>query len=288
MPIITETEPYEAISLLGDTLRPNPPSEALIEKLDEKRTNYQNNPESLDDLIWFGRFTAYSGAYKSAIEIYTEGLKDFPEESRLLRHRGHRYISIRNFTAAINDLSLAAELIEGQENSMEEDGMPNERNIPVSSKHGNIYYHLGLAHYLNHDFPNALEAYKKCLETSNNPDNVVSATHWIYMILRRMGQKETADTYLEAISADMDVIENMAYHKACLLYKGVIDVSELTENDGEEATPSSSALRYAIGNWYYYNGDEVTARQIFESIVSGKDWASFGFIAAESDLDKSF
>jgi len=129
----------------------------------------------------------------------------------------------------------------------------------------------------------ALEAYKKCLETSSNPDNVVSSTHWIYMINRRMGRIETASQYLEPITEDMDIIENDAYHKACLMYKGLLQPDSLYQ-PGAEVSASGSALNYAIGNWYFYNGDREKAREIFEAIVAGDDWASFGYIAAESDL----
>ena len=284
---LAATEKFEAISLSGDTLRAAEPSEKLMERYLEKKAIYDSSPDDIDNLIWFGRFTAYKGNYKDAIDIYSEGLKNFPNESRLLRHRGHRYISIREFDKAIEDLLKASELIEGEENRTEPDGMPNARNIPVSTMHGNIYYHLGLAYYLKQDMQNALNAYKKCLETSTSPDNVVSATHWIYMINRRMGRLETADQYLQNISEDMDVIENDAYHKACLVYKGLIPADDVYE-PGAEDSPSGSALKYAIGNWHYYNGERDKARQIFEEITAGDDWASFGFIAAESDLNRYF
>lgn len=280
-------ESFEAISLNGDTLRSAEPSEKLMQRYLEKKAIYENAPDDLDNLIWYGRFTAYKGNYQEAIDIYSEGLQNFPDESRLLRHRGHRFISLREFDKAIADLSKAAELIEGKENKTEPDGMPNARNIPVSTMHGNIYYHLGLAYYLNQDMQNALNYYKKCLETSTSPDNVVSATHWIYMINRRMGRLETADQYLQNITEDMDVIENDAYHTACLVYKGLVQADEVYE-PGAEDSPSGSALKYAIGNWHYYNGNRDKARQIFEEITSGDDWASFGFIAAESDLNSYF
>ncbi len=280
-------DPFEALSLLGDTLRSAAPSETLLARFDEKKAEYLRDSTNLDNIIWYGRFTAYKGKYREAIGIYSEGMKRFPDESRLLRHRGHRYISVREFDKAIADLSRAAELIEGTENQTEPDGMPNERNIPVSTMHGNIYYHLGLAHYLNQDMEKALDAYKKCLQTSSNPDNVVSATHWIYMINRRMGREETANQYLEPISEDMDIIENDAYHQACLLYKGLVEADSIYQ-PGDADSASGSALKYAIGNWYFYNGDRLKAKQVFEEIVSGTDWASFGFIAAESDLANRF
>jgi len=278
---------YEAISQLGDTLYAAKPSEKILANYEEKYQAYETNPDNLDNLIWYGRFTAYTGDYRKAIAIYSDGLKKFPDESRLLRHRGHRYISIREFEKAIADLSKAVDLIQGKENWIEQDGMPNEQNIPVSTMHGNIYYHLGLAYYLNRNLPAALDAYKNCLQTSHNADNVVSATHWIYMIQRRMGRKEAAENYLRNIKPGMNVIENESYYKACLFYKGELQLEDVYSPTAE-GTPSNSALKYAVGNWYLYNGMPQRATDIYNTIVSGEDWASFGYIAAETDLVKPY
>lgn len=278
---------YQAISQQGDTLRTAAPSETIQKKYEEKKAAYLDNKSSLDNLIWYGRFTGYMGNYREAIDIYTLGLQEFPDNSRLLRHRGHRYISVREFDKAVADLSRAAQLIEGKENMIEEDGMPNKQNIPLSTMHGNIYYHLGLAQYLNRDLPAALDAYKKCLSTSSNPDNVVSATHWIYMIQRRLGRKEAAENYLRNIKPGMNVIENHSYYNACLFYKGELTLEQVY-NPTAEGTASNSALKYAVGNWYWYNGQPEQAKGIYNEILSGSDWASFGYIAAETDMVKPY
>ncbi|MEP2937105.1 MAG: hypothetical protein ABJM06_01840 [Gilvibacter sp.] len=281
------TEPkevyFQAISLLGDTLVAAAPSEALLEKFVTKQKSYLANKESLDDLIWYGRFMAYTGDYKGAINIYSEGLSKWPNNTRLLRHRGHRYISIREFDKAIADLSLAAQLIEGKENKIEEDGMPNAQNTPVSSQHGNIYYHLGLAHYLKGEMPESADAYIQALLTGSNPDNVVSATHWLYMIFRRMDNTKKAESILLPIYTDMPVIENHSYLNACLLYKEFLPLEEVYKPE-DPANPSNSAIKYAVGNWYFYNGDLDKAQEIYRLILEGDDWASFGYIAAEADM----
>jgi len=276
---------YEAVSLLGDTLYSKNPSEKLIQAWRTKKVAFEENPDNLDNLIWYGRFTAYKGDYRKAIKIYSEGLLQFPNESRLLRHRGHRYISVREFNKAIADLELAKELIQNQENKVEEDGMPNAQNIPVSTQHGNIYYHLGLAHYLKGNLKEAASAYEQCLKTSPNPDNVVSATHWLYMIARKSGNREKADSYLERIDSSMTIIENQAYHQACLFYKGLLP-SDSIYNPNAEATASNSALKYAIANWYNYNKEPEKAKELYENILQGNDWASFGYIAAEADISR--
>ncbi len=270
-----------AYTLDGKPLFSPPPSTKLLEKYEKHLANYQVNPTA-DNLIWYGRFVAYQGKYEEAIAIYTKGIEQFPEDARIYRHRGHRYISIRKFNKAINDFEKASQLIAGKENEVEPDGMPNAQNIPVSTLHGNIYYHLGLAYYLKHDFPKALAAYQKCLATSSNPDNVVSATHWLYMIFRRMNQTEAALKVLDKIAVEMPVIENQSYHQATLLYKGKLLITDLLKTEGDDS-PSNDALDYGIANWYFYNGDTTKAKEMLEEILQRKSWSSFGYIAAEKD-----
>ena len=270
-----------AFSLDGQPLFSASPSPKLLEKYEKHLANYEANPTA-DNLIWYGRFIAYQGKYQEAIEVYTQGIAKFPEDARIYRHRGHRYISIRKFDEAIHDFQKASELIAGMENEVEPDGMPNAQNIPVSTLHGNIYYHLGLAYYLKHDFPNALVAYRKCLATSNNADNVVSATHWLYMILRRMDQTEMALKVLDQIEKEMPVIENQSYHQATLLYKGMVKIATLLKEEGYEGA-SNDALDYGIANWYFYNNNRAKAKALLERILQRKSWSSFGYIAAEKD-----
>ena len=275
------TKKPAAFSLDGQPLYSSTPSSKLLEKYEKHLANYKANP-SADNLIWYGRFTAYQGKYEEAIAIYSKGVQQFPEDARMYRHRGHRYISIRKFDEAIKDFEQARQLIADKENAIEPDGMPNAQNIPVSTLHGNIYYHLGLAYYLKHDFPKALEAYQQCLATSSNADNIVSATHWLYMILRRMNQTEAALKVLDRIESEMPVIENHSYHQATLLYKGAIQVEQLLEEKELEGA-SNDALDYGIANWYFYNNDKGKAKALLEAILNRKSWSSFGYIAAEKD-----
>ncbi len=120
------------------------------------------------------------------------------------------------------------------------------------------------------------------MATSNNADNVVSATHWLYMILRRMNQTEAAQKVLSTIEVEMPVIENTAYHQANLLYKGTLSIEELLQENGKDG-PSNDALYYGIGNWYLYNDNPAKAKVVFENILNRKSWSSFGYIAAEKD-----
>lgn len=276
-------EGAQAVSLLtGDALVSPEPSEDVIEKLATARADYEADPADPDQIIWYGRRTAYAGDYRGAIEIFTEGIEKFPGDARMYRHRGHRYITVREFDRALEDLEKAAELIEGTENETEPDGLPNALNIPVSSLHGNIWYHLGLAYYLEQDWDNAYRAYTKGFDAGRNDDNRVSTTHWLYMISCRKGDEDAALATLESVNADMNVIENMSYHSLDLFYKGEITLDELL--GGDDGSPAGAAILYGAANWHYCDGQTAKADEMLRGILESPAWASFGYIAAEVDL----
>lgn len=271
---------------LGKEFTISEPSKKLLSQYEEAKKNYEVNPDDIDTIIWYGRRTAYLGRYNDAISIYTEGIEKFTDEPRLYRHRGHRYISIRKFDKAIVDFEKAGELIQGTENEIEPDGMPNAQNIPVSTLHGNIWYHLGLAYYLKHDYKKAYDAYLKCRASGELPDNIVSSTHWLYMIQRRLGNTELGNKILKPITAEMNVIENQSYHDLCKLYKGIIPIDSLLQTG--TGSPSNDAIRYGLANWYFYNNEKEKAKELIKGLVESSSWSSFGYIAAESDLIKYF
>jgi tetratricopeptide (TPR) repeat protein len=271
---------------LGKTFEIALPSEKLLSQYEEAKANFEANPENVEAIIWFGRRTAYLGQYRQAIHIYSKGLEKFPNEPRLYRHRGHRYLSIREYDKAISDFEKAAELIHGTPDEVEPDGMPNALNIPVSSLHSNIWYHLGLAYYLTHQYQKAYEAYLNCRESGKHYDNIVSSTHWLYMIQQRLGNPAKADSLLAPIYADSTVIENQSYADLCLMYKGLLSVDSLFQEG--PGSPSNDAIRYGVANWYLYHGDSIKAKRLMEVLTESKVFTSFGYLAAESDLMKIF
>jgi len=283
-PALAENGPYQATSLLGTKLHaPAEVGAATLENLAKAKADYDANPDDADAIIWYGRRIGYTGDYLSAIKVFSEGVQKHPGDARMYRHRGHRYISIRQFDKAIADFLIAVELIKGQPNEIEPDGAPNARGIPVSTKHGNIWYHLGLAYYLKHDFEKALWAYREARDASMYPDNVASTTHWIYMILRRLGREAEAAQALDVINADMDIIENFSYYKLCLLYKGLVSYDELAREVSD--TPAGAGMVYGLANWKFYGGERDEALATMRAYLeASKGWSAFGFIAAEVDV----
>ena len=280
----------EGTSLLGKRLVSTAPTGEQKTRLDadlaRAQAEYDRDKTSADATIWLGRRLAYLGRYGDAIDVFTRGIKQHPTDARLYRHRGHRYITLRQFDQAIADLRRASELIAGKPDEVEPDGAPNKAGIPRSTLQSNIWYHLGLAYYLTADFHRALDAYREGMTVSRvNDDMLVATSDWLYMTLRRLHRDAEARLVLDPIREQMDILENGAYHARLLMYKGLrTPESVLNLNTADDIQIATQG--YGVGNWYLLSGDVTKAREVFERIVSGNAWTAFGFIAAEADLKR--
>lgn len=293
LPLRVQDEPTqapEATSLFGKPLVSAPPTgeqKARLEAdLAKAQAEFDRNPRNAEAAIWLGRRLAYLGHFVQAIDVYSRGIQQHPNEPRLYRHRGHRYITIRKFDLAIADLSKASQLIAGKPDEVEPDGAPNEAGIPRSTLQSNIWYHLGLAQYLSGDFAAALPSYREGMKVSKvNDDMLVATSDWLYMTLRRLKRDAEAREVLEPIREQMDVLENTAYHQRLLMYKGArTPESILNLNTADDVQIATQG--YGVGNWYLVNGDRAKAKEVFEKVIAGKAWGAFGFIASEADLKR--
>ncbi len=174
-----------AYALDGTPLFLPPESEASLRHKDSllavAYADFARDPHGLDNIIWYGRRLAYLSRYHEAIAVFSNGMEHHPGAPELLRHRGHRYISTRQFGGAIADFIAAAAAAADLPVEIEPDGIPNARNIPLSSLQFNIWYHLGLAYYLTGDYGRAAIAYDSCMRYSTNPDLLCATTDWYYI-----------------------------------------------------------------------------------------------------------
>ncbi len=239
------------------------------------------SPDSLDALIWVGRRQAYLSRYRDAIATYDRGLRVHGEHPRLLRHRGHRWLTLRALDAARSDLQRATALIEGQADRVEADGLPNARGIPTSTLHTNIHYHLGLACFLQGDYAAAEAAYRRCLAVAANPDMWCATAYWLCLTLWRQGGD--AVDLLRSVDADFDVIENHAYHELLLVFAGKRAVDTVLAGV-EEGSGDFATRAFGVAEWLHRRGDPAAARDLLRRICAGDSWASFGHIAAEARL----
>src|SRR5690606_5252111 len=144
----------------------------------------------------------------------------------LYRHRGHRWLTVRELDRAVADLERGVELLAGREDAIEPDGLPNARGVPTSTLASNLWYHLGLARYLQGDLAAAAEAFTAARDAVDNPDNLVAASYWLYLSSARAGDAAAAAATLAPIAPDLEVIENGDYHRLLLVYAGRREASE--------------------------------------------------------------
>lgn len=276
----------EATSLLGRPLVAPPIADAararMEGQLDEARAAWQRDPADADAIIWLGRRTAYLGRFREAIAVYTDGIARHPDDARLYRHRGHRYLTVREFDRAIADLERAASLMQRRPDQVEPDGQPNARNIPTSTLYSNTWYHLALAYYLKGEYARAADLWRNARGATPNADNAVATSYWLYLSLRRAGRPEDAAAVLTPITAGLDVIENGSYHSLLLMYKGEATLETTLAAAGGGS--AGSAVRYGVGAWHEVSGRHEDALRVWRAMLEEPDWPSFGHVAAEAEI----
>ncbi len=248
--------------------------------LDSARAAFDRAPNDLDAILWLGRFVGYTGAFDDAIAIYTEALSTRPDEVWLLRHRGHRYISKRDFDRAIADLTRARELEAGRPDQVEPDGQPNARGIPTSTLHSNIRYHLALAYFLKGELPIAGALWEEDAKLAGNLDQRVASTYWWVICEAQLGRTARVLEALAPIRRDWGIIENGSYHRLLLYFRGDLSVDSLL-------TERSTALELqTIGNgivqWRLAKGERREAETMIRRVLASGPSASFGYLAVEA------
>jgi tetratricopeptide (TPR) repeat protein len=278
----------EGTSLFGASLERVTPEGERLERLERDLSEARSlwsAEQNEANAIWVGRRLGYLGRYSEAIEWFSARLQEFPDSYRLLRHLGHRRISLRQFASAEADLTRAWALARDHPNRIEPDGAPNTFNIPRSTDHGNILYHLALAIHLQGRWEESANAWTACQEAATNDDSRTSALNWRYQALMRAGRPHEARETVSKARSDWDVIENHAYLDLCLLYAGRLGLSDVL-GSGSDAIQDVTR-RYGVSAWRYAAGEVEGAQAEWTALVESGPWNAFGVIAAEADLARA-
>jgi tetratricopeptide (TPR) repeat protein len=247
--------------------------------LDSAVAQLERSPNDLNAIIWHARFVGYTD-YERSVVLYTEAMATRPDEPWLLRHRGHRLISLRRFDEAITDLQRAYDLTSGRADEVEPDGQPNARGIPTSTLKSNIRYHLALANFLQGNYPAASIYWEEDAKVAANLDHRVAATYWWVLSMARMGDMPRVQAALAPISADWEIIENGSYHRGLLWMKGQMPEATLRES---MTTPlERQTVGNGIAQWHMAHSRREQALRAVREVLSTGPSASFGFLGAEA------
>ena len=250
-------QPVQYRSAEGVEYRSLPDSDAIK----AARAALDADPRSVARIIDLG--VAQSGArqFREAIATFTRGLEIEPTNALLLRWRGHRYLSVREFDRAFSDLT---------------------RGGSIDSSIYGIWYHLGVVQYVRGDFADAAASFARAQPIAPDAGELAGSTDWLWMSLSRAGRGAEAKAMLDR-RPDSKPVTN-AYTRRLQLYRGEIGPEAvITPADTDEVQVAT--LAYGLGNWYLVRGDKAQARKWFErSIQSGGGWPAFGFIMSEVEL----
>ena len=195
------------------------------------------DPRNIERIIALG--VAQSGArqFRGAIETFTRGLAIEPNNAMLLRWRGHRYLSVREFDRAEADLTRGSQL--------------------DSTIYG-IWYHLGVLRFVRGDFSGAADAFSRAQPRAPDAGELTGATDWLWMSLMRAGRSAEAEAML-ARHPDSLTSTN-AYARRLKLYRGEIRPEEVF-TPADTSDIQVATLSYGLGNWYLVRGDTTRAQR---------------------------
>ncbi|SDG00766.1 Tetratricopeptide repeat-containing protein [Sinosporangium album] len=271
-----------------------------------------------DRYIIAARLKGYLSKHAEAVALLTEALEQEPGSARLLRFRGHRRISIRDYTGAIEDLRTAAAQLDQVEDEYEMYQPEVEKDIVslilgrpeavrpqhlsdtraaadpqvlgryMATLHTSVWYHLGVAQYLRGDFADCLPSFREAERTSRHQEGTVAALDWQYMALRRLGRAEEAEEVLDRFR-EVDLVTEdhyVGYENRMRLYTGDISPEELQKTlDGDDLRTATEG--YGLGNWYYYRGDTAKAREVFDAVLRTGVSHSFAYLAVQAEYSRN-
>jgi tetratricopeptide (TPR) repeat protein len=252
----TTAEPVQYRSAAGVEYRSLPETDAIK----SARAALAADPKNVTRIIDLG--VAQSGArqFREAIATFTRGLEIQPNNALLLRWRGHRYLSVREFDRAYDDL---------------------KRGTSLDPTIYGLWYHLGVVQFARGDFTAAAASFAKAQPIAPDAAELAGSTDWLWMSLSRAGRGADAKAMLDR-RPDSKPVAN-AYTKRLQLYRGEIGPEAvLTSADTDDV--QIATLAYGVGNWFLVRGDKAQARTWFERSIQSGGWPAFGFIVAEAEL----
>ena len=240
----------------GVTFRSEAENDAVV----QARKALAADPAKVELIVALGLAQSGVRQYREAIATFTDGLRRVPGDPVLLRWRGHRYLSVREFDRALADL---------------EEGTRADPSI-----YG-LWYHLGVTRYALGNFADAAEAFVRAQPIAPDGNELAGATDWLWMSLMRAGHPAEAEAMLRA-RPDTLPSTNL-YSRRLQLYRGLIGPDRVGD-PADTADVSRATLHYGLGNWYLVQGDSTRALTEFERAVASGGWPAFGFIVAEQEL----
>lgn len=238
---------------------------------------YVSAPFKESSYSWRGRREGFLGNYAKAIEIFTEGMKLFPDSYALYRYRGYFLVRNYQYEDGIKDLRRAEELIENENVSPVQDGIPGRTNFSPSTYKRNIFYYLAESSMATGDYNTVIEYMDNASESNqlrDKDDFLVSTSFYKYMAMRKLGRHEEADQLIKAIPTGLDIISSRDYYDAIQYLQGRYTRTQYVER-------ADSLGLYTVAMVDMFEGRLADAKEIFTVVTNNNHK---GYWLAEVEL----
>lgn len=254
-------------SLLGTPLRLPDFSEATQRRLDQDiaiaEAALRIAPEREEMHIWMGRRLAYAGRVCEAVDALTRGIAAFPDSYKLHRFRARKLARARQFELALADYERGLALMEGVADNFEPDGLPNPLGLTIGTFRGNMIYYHAQTSFATGDYRAVIDGMAKALAMAPDfakNDMLVPTAYWTYLAHRKLGEHDEARAAIEAVPAELDLIENQIYHRAVRVMQGLEPLAALSDT-------KDSTIKFAAAMEHRFAGREAEAARLLREIV---------------------
>lgn len=256
----------------------SPEVQAMLEKdLEIAKAVMAVAPEREDSYSWLGRRYGYLGDFPKAIEVFSEGLKKFPDSYKLYRYRGRHLARNYQFDQAISDYRNAVRLIKDKPDTYEPNGIANALDLTISTFKQNIPYYLAQTSMATGDYETVLSGMDEAI---NVPvpfaymEELIPVSMWKYLALRKLGRHAEAEAVIAPIPDEYDLIENDTYHNAVNYLKGLYTRDEFLKT-------ADGLGKYVIAMKDHFEGDNESAAKLWTEITNA---SPRGYWPAEVEL----
>ncbi|WP_324749262.1 hypothetical protein SH591_11690 [Sphingomonas sp. LY54] len=255
-------------TLIGTPLRRPDFSAATQRRLDQDieiaRAALRIAPDRPESHFWLGRRLAYAGRFCEAIDVFTRAIAKFPDNYELRRYRARKLARARQFDLALADYREGLRLMEGKKDHFEPDGLPNPLGLTIGTYRGNMIYYAAQTSFAKGDYRAVVDGMARALElapTFARNDMLVPTAYWTYLAYRKLGEHDKARAAIDAVPADLDLIENQVYHQGVKVMQGRMPPAQIAGN-------ADSTIKFAAAMEHRFAGREAEAGAMLREIVT--------------------
>lgn len=249
-----------------------------------KLLNFKTSEEILREMqegphtpeLWYdlGMAIADEKGLEAAIEVFSQGLIEFPFSDVLYFARGRRCIGLRKYILAIADATMALRL------------------NPYPFSH---WYYRALPRYLNHDYSEAISDLMQCLRILDD-DEKYPVYVWLFRCYVESGQFDKAQALLDSVDTSIPTNRmDYGYRREFQLFKrevtpeNLIDIDDIEKHSlvNEEGIDHDARMRleiesitFALFTYYTFYGDEAKANEALKKMMSFEPSAAFSYLSA--------